>query len=219
MKAVCNIGDKYWKMTVLEFAGKAKNGATLVRCKCDCGNERTVRLYNLISGATKSCGCLAKEILIQRNKSNKYGSTHLRSRTRIYRIWCDIKQRCYNKKQIVYKWYGARGISMCDKWRNSFQDFYGWALQNGYNEQLTIDRIDANGNYEPSNCRWATSREQSRNKSSNIYVTINGETKVLKDWCYVYGISYATVQGRIRDGWDIARAIQTPARHIRRKIL
>lgn len=219
MKAVCNMGDKFGRMTVVEFVGKSKNGSTLVQCRCDCGKTKIVRLCNLISGATKSCGCIANEFLIQRNKNNKYASTHLKSKTRIYRIWEDIKQRCYNKKQANYKWYGAKGISMCVEWKDSFENFCAWALLNGYNEQLTIDRIDANGNYEPSNCRWVTSREQARNKSSNIYVTINGETKVLKDWCETYCISYATVQTRIRGGWGIVKAIQTPVKHIQRSIL
>lgn len=128
-----------------------------------------------------------------------------------------MKQRCLNKNQKVFKYYGERNISICDDWRNDFQVFYDWAMANGYAKNLTLDRIDNNGNYEPSNCRWVTMKEQRRNSRQNIYVKINGETKVLIDWCKIYNIKYTTVMSRINDGWDIIKAIITPARKTKRR--
>ena len=152
MKSVFEIGDKYGRLTIQEYAGKAKNGSTLVKCICDCGTEKIVRLCSLKKGEIKSCGCFAKELLIKRNKTVKY-TTHGQSRTRLYTIWCDMKQRCLNKNQKVFKHYGERKISICDEWKNNFNSFYDWAIRNGYADNLTIDRIDVDGNYEPSNCR------------------------------------------------------------------
>lgn len=219
MKAVLiPFGENFNRLTVIEYAGKNKRGETLVKCKCSCGNEKVFRLYQVRNGQIKSCGCLAKELLVERNKTHRY-TTHAHSRTRLYQIWSDMKQRCYNSQQKCFEYYGAKGIKVSDEWRNDFQTFYEWATSNGYSDSLTIDRIDVNGNYEPLNCRWITMKEQRRNTSRNIYVKIDGTIKVLRDWCEIYNIPYTTVQGRIKDGWDIIRAIQTPSRHIRRKII
>lgn len=158
------IGEKFERLTVIEYAGKAKNGSLLVKCVCDCGAEKIIRLCSLRDGSIKSCGCLHKELLAKRNKviTNK---THGKSRTRLYRIWTHMKQRCYNSNdKKTFRNYGGRGIRVCDEWLNDFTVFYDWALSNGYADDLSIDRIDVNGNYEPSNCRWATMQEQQNNK-------------------------------------------------------
>ena len=218
MKSVFEVGEKYGRLTIKEYAGKAKNGSTLVKCICDCGAEKTVRLYALKNGTIKSCGCLAKELLIERNKTVKY-TTHGQSRTRVYTIWCDMKQRCLNKNQEVFKYYGQRNIAICDEWLNDFNSFYDWAIRNGYNDNLTIDRIDVNGNYKPSNCRWVTMKEQRRNTRKNVFVEINGVKKVLIDWCSYYKIKYTTVLSRIYSGWEIVKAITTPSRKYKEKQL
>lgn len=158
------IGEKYGRLTVIEYAGKAKNGSQLVKCVCDCGNEKIVRLCSLRDGSIKSCRCLHNELLAKRNRIIKT-TTHGRSRTRLYRIWTHMKQRCYNSNdKKTFCNYGGRGIKVCDEWKDNFIAFQEWALSNGYADDLSIDRIDVNGNYEPSNCRWATMKEQQNNK-------------------------------------------------------
>ena len=118
-----------------------------------------------------------------------------------------MKSRCYNPNATHYKRYGGRGIQICNKWRNDFKAFYDWAMKNGYEDGLTIDRIDVNGDYEPSNCRWVTDNEQARNTSTNKIFTINNESKSLIEWCEIYNINYRTVQDRLSRGWDINRAL------------
>lgn len=218
MKSAFEIGDKYGRLTIQEYAGKAKNGSTLVKCICDCGTKKIVRLYSLKKGEIKSCGCFAKELLVKRNKTIKH-TTHGQSRTRLYTIWCDMKQRRLNKNQKVFKHYGERKISICDEWKNNFNSFYDWAIKNGYADNLTIDRIDVDGNYNLSNCRWATMQQQRRNTRSNVFVEINGVKKVLIDWCGYYKIKYTTVLSRIYSGWEMVKAITTPSRKYRKELL
>lgn len=122
---------------------------------------------------------------------------HKKCDTRLYCIFGAVKSRCYNKNNKRYKDYGGRGIAVCDEWKDDFMSFYNWAILNGYNDTLTIDRIDVNGNYEPSNCRWVTPKQQARNRRSNRNYTINGETHCLKEWCEIVGLNYRTVQYRI----------------------
>jgi hypothetical protein len=145
-----------------------------------------------------SCGCLRKA-----------GShrTHNLSDTRLYRIWGNIKSRCYNTNIRQYKDYGARGITVCNEWLNSFEVFYEWAMANGYSEELTIDRIDVNGNYEPSNCRWITMKEQSKNRTDNHHLTHNGETKTIAEWSEITGIHRATIESRLKAGLTIEQAL------------
>lgn len=134
---------------------------------------------------------------------------------RLYWIWSNMRQRCYREKDIGYKDYGGRGIRVCDEWNNSFDNFYNWAICNGYEykgERKThIDRIDNNGNYEPSNCRWVDQIYNARNKRTNIYFEHNGETKCLKEWCLMYGMKYKVVHQRIfRDGMSFESIISNP---------
>lgn len=133
-----------------------------------------------------------------------------RKRTRLYSIYYHMLSRCYNSNTDYYYRYGARGITVCEEWRKSFDAFYEWAINNGYDDTLTIDRKDVNGNYEPSNCRWATAKEQANNRSTNHNVTLNDETKTLTEWCLVYSINYRTVRDRLKRGWNYEKALTTP---------
>lgn len=142
-------------MTVIK---PLKTSPVKILCKCDCGNETIVLKANLVRGHTKSCGC---------NRSinaRKLFTKHGQCGTRLYRIWVEMVHRCYLKSDTNYKKYGARGITVCDEWRNDFKSFYDWSMSNGYTDELTIDRIDSDGNYEPTNCRWATYKQQNLNR-------------------------------------------------------
>ena len=192
-------GKKFGK---LEVIGVHDTGSrkTYYVCQCDCGNVKVVRADSLISGATKSCGCIKKE----QDKTNLSTShRHKMSGTRIYETWQDMKRRCYNKQNARYDRYGGRGIKVCEEWLNNFQSFYDWAIRKGYYDDLTIDRIDNDGNYEPSNCRWSTVKEQCNNRSSNINITIGNATKSLMSWCEIFNVDYKKVHARYqRNGYE-----------------
>lgn len=137
---------------------------------------------------------------------------HGMSKTRINNIYHSMKERCYCETHNTYKRYGGRGIKVCDEWlgKYGFRNFYNWAMLNGYSETLTIDRIDVNGNYEPSNCRWITNKEQCNNKRNNRYIEIDGETLTFRQWCDKYNISPGAVYGRMNKGMDFETALKTP---------
>src|SRR5690606_32173246 len=179
-------GKKFGFLLVL---GKAKQtnvkAGILWECKCDCGNIKNVRSYQLHKGITKSCGCL------RGIKLSKSRTTHgLTSSSPFYCTWAKMKARCFSEKNRSYKHYGGRGITMCDEWRDDFMTFHNWCISSGYKKGLSIDRIDNNGNYEPDNCRWSTQKEQQRNRRSNRLVTYKGESKPISEWCDILGINY-----------------------------
>lgn len=163
-------GQKFGKLIAIKCIKRDKYNRAIWLCKCDCGNLTEVKIGSLTSGNTKSCGCLRKETTI------KSHTKHNKCSTRLYRIYYNMRSRCYYRKSNRYKNYGARGIKICDEWLTDFMNFYNWAMNNGYQEGLTIDRIDTNGNYEPGNCRWVGNKSQARNRCSNKSITINGET-------------------------------------------
>lgn len=197
-------GQKFGRLTVIDkLHNYHKNNRIYWLCVCECGNLINVNSSQLVSGQTQSCGCLRKDLLTQRNIK------HDKCNTRLYNIWGCMKQRCYNKNQPQYKNYGGRGIAVCDKWRDDFMVFYDWAMTNGYKSNLTIDRIDNNKGYEPSNCRWVTRKQQNRNTRQNRNITINGETHCLKDWCKILGLKRSTVSNRINQyNWSIKQALE-----------
>lgn len=145
-----------------------------------------------------------------RYKHGQYGS-------RLYETWQTMKKRCSNPNNRQYHLYGGRGIIVCDEWRNDFQAFYDWAMSHGYADDLTIDRIDVNGNYEPSNCRWATMKEQQNNRRNNHLITYNGETKTLKQWSEKIGIDWGVLYSRLKKGWSIEKSLTT--KQMRQRIM
>lgn len=194
-------GQKFGRLTALHRLHNTK-GKTKWLCICDCGNLKEVTLNLLQRGETKSCGCLHKEFM------KKQFGTHGKTGTRLHRIWKNMHTRCYNKNISQYKDWGGRGIKICDEWKDNFQTFYDWSMSNGYNDKLSIDRIDNNGNYEPSNCRWATVKQQNRNSRQAKQITFNGETHCIKEWCEILGINYNTYWTRVTNlGWSTEKAL------------
>lgn len=192
------IGKKFGKLTVIKEIEENK-----YLCKCDCGKETITYSSHLITGHTKSCGCNKKQV-------GDNLRTHGLSTTRLYIIWKHMVERCCNKNNKSYCNYGNRGIKVCYNWRTDFTNFYNWAIDNGYVNGLTIERIDNNGNYEPNNCRWATNKEQQRNKRNNNLVTFNGETLCISEWAERFNIKYHTLWARINIyGWSTERALTT----------
>lgn len=193
-------GQKFGKLTAIKPVGINKSGNTLWECRCDCGNSSIVINSNLTRGNSKSCGCTNSKRLIARNTS------HGMCNTKIYVTWYSMLERCRRKTNTDYKHYGARGIKVCKEW-SDFNKFYEWAMANGYQKDLTIDRIDVNGNYEPLNCRWVTQLRQCNNKRNNLYLTIDGITASLADICRRYNVGYRKVWKRLKRGWTIEEAV------------
>ena len=185
-------GQKFGKLTVLKMF--RRDNKTFCECQCDCGNIKIIQQANLKNGSSKSCGCLAKEL------SKKRRTIHGLTGTRIFRIWDDMKSRCYNKNAISFKNYGGRDITICDEWLNDVKSFYEWSMANGYQDNMTIDRIDVNGNYEPNNCRWVDRQTQQNNTRSNHYITHNGETHTIAEWARILNKKYRCVQSRVKRG-------------------
>ena len=186
-------GKRFGKLTVIKRAKNkifGKRQKVAWKCKCDCGNEVIVTGENLNSGTTKSCGCAR-------------GEKHKMRWTRLYRIYTNIKTRCKNHNSPSYKIYGKRGVGICKEWDKSFTAFMEWALQNGYNEKLSIDRIDNNGDYCPNNCRWATMEVQANNKRNNVYYTYNGEIHTIAEWSRIMPINKKIVYQRLERGKSV----------------
>lgn len=193
-------GKNFGKLTVLERI-ENKGEKVCWICFCECGNYKNVLSVHLKDGAITNCGCVKKQII------SKANTKHGKSNTRLFRIYSHMKDRCYRKNDKRYKNYGGRGIKICDEWLNDFMNFYNWAMKNGYQENLTIDRINVNGNYEPSNCRWASIKDQMNNTTRNVYLTYNNETHTISEWSEIIGIPYKTLQRRLNRKWTIERAL------------
>nr|DAM13535.1 MAG TPA: helix-turn-helix domain protein [Caudoviricetes sp.] len=191
-------GKRFGRLTVLDTESYVKNKKRYVECVCECGNRKFYRVDMLKSGNTSSCGCLKKE-QDKKNLITKH-FTHGMSKTRLYKEYFGIKQRCYDKNHDSYKHYGARGIGMCDEWVNSVESFMKWSLENGYNDSLTIDRIDNNKDYSPENCRWSTPKNQSNNKRNNLIAEVNGEILTIAEIAEKYGFKYETIRRRYNHG-------------------
>lgn len=198
-------GQRFGRLTVVERAENkmSPNGTQKAcwLCQCECGNRTVVIGQELRNGKTTSCGCFLRECTTIKN------TTHGKRHTRLYNIWRGMLERCRNPNHKRYSRYGGRGITVCDRWQNDFQSFYDWAMANGYQDDLSIDRIYVNGNYEPSNCRWATTKEQNNNRSTNRIYQLGKDSKSLAEWCETYGVKYQLVFDRIKLGWTLEEAL------------
>jgi hypothetical protein len=192
------VGQKFNNLTVIE-RDTTHNNRPYWLCLCDCGNKISVRADLLKSGNTKACGCLY----------NKHNQAKQGNHSRIYSIYHDIKKRCYNPKCKSYKFYGEKGITVCDEWlgENGFLNFYNWSLDNGYLDNLTIDRINSSLPYSPNNCRWVEWGTQANNKSNNLFITYNSKTQTLANWCKELNLNYSKVRQRIYNGKSFEVAI------------
>lgn len=208
MKSKDLTNQKFGKLLVVEKAC-TKNGKVYWKCLCNCGKTTYATTSNLRCNKIKSCGCVKNEILVKRS------TKHNQRNTKLYEVWKSIKQRCLNPNNKAFVNYGKRGILICEDWKNDFINFYNWSIKNGYSEGLSIDRINVDGNYEPSNCRWTTRIVQANNTRTNRYITIDNETKSLADWCRHFNISYSLVYQREKKyKWDIIKALTTPPKQI-----
>lgn len=193
---------KFGRLTVLSLAEKSRTGETRWVCRCDCGKETIVQANNLKSGLVKSCGCARHEKLVEMH------TIHGERGTRLYNIWAKMRDRCHDKSNMTY---GGRGITICPEWDDSYTAFRNWALNNGYSDKLTIDRIDNDKGYFPENCRWVDAKAQARNRRSNRLYTYNGETLIAKEWEERYGLPRGRLRERIETlGWPIERALTEP---------
>lgn len=204
------IGKRYGRLVIIGFEHSPRLWKWV--CKCDCGNIKSLRPADVRLGKIKSCGCLHDECI--RERATKF--KHLtKDNKRLYSIYNGIKKRCYNPNEERYKDYGGRGITMGDEWLNpvdGFDAFVDWSLANGYTEEMTIERKNVDGNYEPTNCEWIPLVEQGFNKRDTIWVEYKGERIQLRKLCERLGVSYDTVHNRYRDrGWSIEEAVSKPS--------
>ena len=190
-KKVEMIGKRFGRLLVISEDKRDSSGTIHYKCLCDCGNEKIIKGYSLRCGLTQSCGCYHLECVSKDNPIYK---------RRLYRTYWSMRNRCEYPGSKYYYCYGGRGIRVCEEWKD-FETFEKWAYENGFKEGLTLDRIDVNGNYEPSNCRWITQKEQCYNTRRNIYITANGERKTVTEWSQITGIKKATIERRIKLNW------------------
>lgn len=182
------VGQHFGYLTVIQLSTKPHK-RTYWDCICKCGKSTTVAACDLKAGHTLSCGC---------KKFESHNAKHLMKHTRIYDTWCCMNQRCTNKNNKSYKNYGGRGISVCDEWKHDFLAFYHWAMANGYSDELSIDRIDNNGNYSPDNCRWVDFDTQVNNRRTNIRIVHDGKDLTLAQWCKANQMIYSKAWERHR---------------------
>lgn len=202
-------GERFGMLLVVDkaYLRTSPNGKTdmLWHCKCDCGNEKDVLERSLIYAGTKSCGCL------QRQHIQELRRRHGETGTRLYQAWENMRARCNRKSSREYENYGGRGIRVCDEWQNNYESFRDWALDNGYSDNLTLDRKNVNGNYCPENCRWISNQLQQYNKRTNRNISFNGKTQTITQWAKEYKIPVKTLQGRLdKSKWSIEKALTTP---------
>lgn len=198
------LGQRFGRLVVIDSAPnkKCKGGQTKTvwKCKCDCGNFCYVTTQELRKGDTVSCGCYASEQ--KKIRSIIHGQRY----SRPYKIWSDMKARCFNPKENGYHNYGGRGITVCDEWLDSFENFYDWVKQSNYKDNLTLDRIDTNGNYCPENCRWSTKEEQANNTRRNFYIKYNEETHTLAEWGRILNVPPGLIRYRLKElNWSVEK--------------
>lgn len=195
-KVIDLTGQKFGRLTVLKRTENSKAGKARWLCLCDCGNHKIITGNSLESGNTISCGCYRREIVKNLN------CRHFDSKSRLYNAWQNMYSRCNNENNTKFKYYGGRGITVCNDWKD-YMVFREWALKHGYSDDLTLDRIDVNGNYCPENCRWVTWTQQQRNRRSNHIVA----GKTLMEWAEITGLKYQTLVSRANRGCSIGEIL------------
>lgn len=208
-KSIDLTGNKYGMLTVMKFSHFSKRGLSIWECLCECGNKAIVTGGNMKNGTTKSCGCY------KISKAIKDSTTHGMRGTRIYSIWIHMKERCRSVNCSIYGYYGGKGIDFCKDWER-FEGFYK-DMKDGYDDTLTLERKDVSGNYEPSNCKWATMREQANNRTSNRIETVNGVTDTMANLCRINNIDRYVVKSRLRYGWSLEDAFNKPVKIIKQR--
>lgn len=190
-------GKKFNMLTIISHKKKGKYNLNYFVCKCDCGKITEIRVSHILNDNQVSCGCIRTKY-----EDSKVG-------TILYDTWNRMIHRCYDVKHHKYPRYGARGIVVCDEWKNNYDSFYKWSINNGFQIGLSIDRINNDGNYEPSNCRWATRKAQMRNTSRNKYLTYKNETHTLAEWSELLNIKYGTICSRLHRGKTVLEVLAT----------
>ena len=200
-RIIIPIGQRFGRLVVESMRGSKW------LCKCDCGNITEVGASQLLSGGTKSCGCYNRDCRMTHGASKTQDMPH---GTLAYRAWATMKGRCYRVKNASYLSYGGRGIKVCERWRDSFANFLDDMGEPLKGQRL--DRINNDGDYEPSNCMWVSPKENSRNTRSNVCLTFKGKTQCLAAWAEEYGINYSTFFSRLSSGWSLEKILTTPVR-------
>lgn len=202
--------QKYGRWTVIKPAPRSAKGNLRWQCRCDCGADSLVLQRTLLDGRSRSCGCLSVEVFVARTSKRRRTHGHtVGGYTPEYRAWLHMRNRCYNPNVKKFENHGGRGITVCDRWRDSFENFLADMGQRP-SPKHSIDRIDNDGHYEPGNCRWAMPRVQQGNKSNNIRVEVEGESLALRHACDRYGVNYKLVHLRLRRGWPLDDAMARP---------
>jgi len=202
-------GQKFGRLTVIERVSNSKHSRSMWLCKCDCGIEKIILGNDLHRNHTKSCGCLRKETTRQR--FTKHGHSKKGKVTKIYSIWLSMIQRCTNPKNKNYHHYGGRGITVCKRWSNSFENF-NKDMAKEWKLKLTIERKNNDKGYCKNNCYWATWSQQQRNKRNNRLISYLGKSQCIAAWAEEMDIPDYIIDQRIKRGWDIAKALETPVR-------
>jgi hypothetical protein len=198
-------GQEFGRLTALRFA-KRQNGTTYWRFSCACGAEKDIAVSGVVGGAVRSCGCLHRERARSGLNQTRHGQARVGHVSRLHNIWRGILKRVDAKRGEAHQKYAARGIGVCPEWRQ-FEAFRDWAAETGYTDDLTIDRIDNDGDYKPSNCRWADAKAQCRNRRTTRYVTAFGQTQSLAAWAEAKGIPQSRLHARLRLGWSAEDAL------------
>jgi hypothetical protein len=201
MRFIDLTGQRFGRLLVLKRDANDSAGSVCWQCMCDCETLFVTRSNSLQSGRTQSCGCLRQELIAQLNK------THAATNSREYRAWQDMKTRCYNSNRPMYVYYGGRGISVCARWQRSFAAFLldMGPCPDGY----TLERRENADNYEPDNCRWATSMEQANNTRRNVFLEFDGKRQTVAQWARELGMSPYTLYDRLRRNWELRDVLST----------
>lgn len=200
------LGQKFGRLTVIGETTERDFSFVVWACRCDCGAAVLTSSNALRQGVTRSCGCLRKDMRVAGNVT--HGGARGKRKERLYRLWKGMRQRCSNKKLAFAHRYVLRGIKVCDEWQNDYAAFREWALANGYRDDLSLDRIDPDGNYTPENCRWADWITQQNNRANNTRITVNGEHLTLAQAKRKYGIPTELHWKRRNRGWTERQALQ-----------